>query len=175
LSLINDLACIVTQEFDWATDQRFLGTATLDGGFVMHRGEPDLSEWPRLYSELEQARMRLQAETARPSPSPSVRARMQQEVERLQDLSDRALEVSYATLPARHFALLYGEWELAEEEAIRAEHDLFFALKAYRAGTGSPPNRIEIVIAKRLRAVARQRLRDLKTYADGVRGNAVLI
>ena len=71
------------------------------------------------------------------------------------------------------FDLLFEKWERAEYEAIRAEHDLFFALKEYSLGSGLPPTRAEIVITKRLRHVALERLRDLKTYADSEREIAV--
>jgi hypothetical protein len=64
----------------------------------MHRIEAKLAEWHRIHKEHQQARMRLQAATA--AASQRARIQLQQEVDRLKNESDQALEQVFAALNA---------------------------------------------------------------------------
>ncbi len=70
------------------------------------------------------------------------------------------------------FFLLFEEWEVADDEAARAECCLGRRLDAYCDGTGRAPSPGEIEEARRLRAAATDRLRAIRALAERARRNA---
>ena len=73
------------------------------------------------------------------------------------------------------FLLLFEEWQLTEEKALRAQDDLCCAIDAYRAGMALAPSRQAITHVRRLRALARQRLRELMDFVDSERTKVSVI
>jgi len=73
------------------------------------------------------------------------------------------------------FFLLFEEWEAADEAAARAGCCLARCLDAYCEGKGPVPSAGEICEAKRLRWVASERLRAIRSYVQRARQNARVI
>jgi hypothetical protein len=73
------------------------------------------------------------------------------------------------------FFLLFEEWEAADQAAARADCCLGRSLDAYCDGIGPVPSAESIAEAKRLRAHASQRLREIRVYVQQARKNARVI
>jgi len=74
-----------------------------------------------------------------------------------------------------HFLKLIAEWEFFEDAAFRAEWRLERTLDAYCAANGPPPSAMDVAAAKRLRVIARHRLRWLLHQTQQARAAAALI